>query len=55
MMEDKQKPRIIKPPIKQVHLECDMALYNKFEAYCHRNGKSVSASLRAYIKMCVDE
>jgi len=54
-MEDKQKPRIIKPPTKQVHLECDMALYKKFEAYCYGNGKTVSASLRAYMKMCVGE
>ena len=54
-MEDKQKPKIIKAPTKQVHLECDMALYKKFEAYCYGNGKSVSASLRSYMKMCVDE
>jgi len=54
-MEEKQKSRIIKSPTKQVHLECDMALYKKFEAYCHRNGKDVSKALRAYIKMCVDE
>jgi hypothetical protein len=54
-MIDKQKQRIIKPPTKQVHLECDMALYKKFETYCYGNGKSVSASLRAYMKMCVGE
>ena len=55
IMVDKQKPKIIKAPIKQVHLECDMALYKKFERYCHMNGKSVSAALRAYMKMCIGE
>jgi len=54
-MIDKQKLRIIKPPTKQVHLECEVALYEKFEEYCHRNGKNVSNALRAYIKMCVGE
>ena len=55
VMVDEQKPRIVKPPTKQVHLMCDVALYKKFEAYCYGNGKSVGASLRAYMKMCVGE
>ena len=38
-MEERKKEKIKKPPTKQVHLECDMALYNKFEEYCYRNGK----------------
>ena len=54
-MGDKEKPRIIKPATKQVHLECEVALYMKFEDYCHKNGKSVSAALRAYMKMCIGE
>ncbi len=54
-MIDKQKSRVIKPPTKQVHLECDMALYKKFEEYCHRNGKDISKAIRSYMKMCVGE
>lgn len=54
-MEDKRKSKIIKPPIKQVHLECDVALYKKFEEYCYRNGKDVSKAIRAFMKMCVGE
>jgi hypothetical protein len=54
-MEEKRRPRKIKPPTKQAHFECDVALYKKFEEYCYGNGKSVGASLRAYMKMCVGE
>ena len=54
-MAYKQKTKIIKPPTKQVHLDCEVALYEKFEAYCHRNGKDVSKAIRAYMKMCVGE
>lgn len=54
-MENEKKPKIVKPPTKQVHLMCDIALYKKFEAYCYGNGKSVGAALRAYMKMCVGD
>jgi len=54
-MIDKQKSRIIKPPTKQVHLDCDIALYKKFEAYCYGNGKTVSSAIRSYMKMCIGE
>ena len=54
-MAEKQKTKIIKPPTKQVHLDCEVVLYDKFEAYCHRNGKDVSKAIRAYMKMCVGE
>ena len=54
-MENKQKPKIVKPPQKQVHLMCDVALYKKFETYFYGNGKSVGAALRAYMKMCVGD
>lgn len=54
-MIDKQKLKVIKPPTKQIHIECDMALYKKFEEYCHRNGKDVSKTIRSFMKMCVGE
>ncbi len=54
-MADRERPKIIKPPTKQIHLECDLALYKDFEEYCHRNGKDVSKAIRAYMKMCVRE
>ncbi|WP_171983616.1 hypothetical protein [Clostridium beijerinckii] len=54
-MEDNKKSRIIKPQIKQVHFDCEMALYKKFEEYCHRNRKDVSKAIRAYMKMCIGE
>jgi len=54
-MEDKQKSKIVKPATKQVHLDCEVTLYDKFEAYCHRNGKDVSKAIRAYMKMCIGE
>lgn len=54
-MEDKRRSKITKPPTKQVHLDCELALYKKFEDYCHRNGKDVSKTLRAFMKMCVGE
>ena len=54
-MADRERPKIIKPPTKQIHLECDVALYKDFEEYCHRNGKDVSKAIRAYMKMCVRE
>jgi hypothetical protein len=55
IMEDNKKSRIIKPQIKQVHFDCEMALYKKFEEYCHRNRKDVSKAIRAYMKMCIGE
>ena len=54
-MSDKEKPKMVKQPTKQAHFDCEVALYKKFEKYCYANGKSVSASLRAYMKMCVGE
>lgn len=54
-MEEKKTTRIKKPPTKQVHLDCEAALYKKFEEYCHRNGKDVSKAIRAFMKMCVGE
>lgn len=54
-MEERKKEKIKKPPTKQVHLECDMALYNKFEEYCYRNGKDVSKTIRSFMKMCIGE
>lgn len=54
-MEEKKKIKVKKTPTKQVHLECDMALYNKFEEYCYRNGKDVSKTIRAFMKMCIGE
>ncbi|WP_017209976.1 hypothetical protein [Clostridium beijerinckii] len=54
-MEEKKKEKIKKLPTKQVHLECDMALYNKFEEYCYRNGKDVSKTIRSFMKMCIGE
>ena len=54
-MIDKQRTKIEKPETKQAHFECEVALYEKFEAYCHRNGKDVSKAIRAYMKMCVGE
>jgi hypothetical protein len=54
-MTKKDKLKIIKAQTKQAHFECEVALYDKFETYCYRNGKSVSAALRAYMKMCIGE
>jgi len=54
-MANKEKHKLEKAPTKQAHFECEVALYEKFEAYCHKNGKNVSNALRAYIKMCVGE
>lgn len=54
-MEESKKSKINKPPTRQVHLECELGLYNKFEEYCHRNGKDVSKTIRAFMKMCIGE
>ncbi|MFT8340303.1 MAG: hypothetical protein ABF652_02605 [Clostridium beijerinckii] len=54
-MKENKKGRIIKLQTKQVHFDCELALYKKFEEYCHRNGKDVSKAIRAYMKMCIGE
>lgn len=50
---NEKRPKKNKPETKQVHFECEVALYKDFEKYCYGNGKSVSEALRAYIKMCL--
>lgn len=54
-MENKKKSKIVKPPTKQLHVECEIKLYEDFEAYCHRNGKDVSKAIRGYMKLCIGE
>lgn len=52
-MPNEDKPKKVKPPTKQAHFECEVALYKDFEKYCYGNGKSVAEALRAYMKMCL--
>jgi hypothetical protein len=53
IISENQKPKKIKPPSKQAHFECEVALYQEFEKHCYGNGKSVAEALRAYMKMCL--
>lgn len=52
-MANNNKPKKVKPPIKQAHFACEVILYEEFEKYCYGNGKSVSEALRAYMKICL--
>lgn len=52
-MADNKKTKKVKPPTKQAHFECDVALYNDFEQHCYGKGMSVAEALRAYMKMCL--
>lgn len=54
-MENIKKTKKAKTPTKQLHVECEIKLYEDFEAYCHRNGKDVSKAIRGYMKLCIGE
>lgn len=54
-MENKKMIKKAKLPTKQLHVECEIKLYEDFEAYCHRNGKDVSKAIRGYMKLCIGE
>ncbi|EHI98773.1 hypothetical protein CDLVIII_2104 [Clostridium sp. DL-VIII] len=54
-MENIKRIKKLKSPTKQLHVECEIKLYEDFEAYCHRNGKDVSKAIRGYMKLCIGE
>lgn len=54
-MEKEEKTRVIREKQKAVHFDCDIALYKNFKAICNKQGKTVSACLRAYMKMYAGE
>lgn len=49
------RPKLVKAPTKQAHFEVEVDLYEEFEKYAYSNGKTVSAMLRAYMKMCTGQ
>ena len=49
------RPKLGKAPTKQAHFEVEEQLYEEFEKYSYNQGKTVSAMLRAYMKMCLGQ
>lgn len=49
------RPKLVKAPTKQAHFEVEEQLYEEFERYAYNKGKTVSAMLRAYMKMCTGQ
>lgn len=54
-MSQEEKTKVKRVPQKHVHFDCDKDLYKQFKAKCNNNGKTVSACLRAYMKLYIGD